>query len=375
MLLGSAVEAQPPATPKPQSHVAVITNPDWLRKPTFNDMLAAYPAEAARRGQSGLAVLQCVVQTNGLTRDCKVIKETPPDLGFGSAALVVSHTLLFKPRLEDGRPVEAEITVPINFSAPYGPTGSQKDNTHQPLMNTATAQTDSTAVFGAGVWSKTPTMLEILAEIDKKVGDKFADGLVVLQCKMDHRTGKLNTCQVANASPGMAQFQGVARALAPKFQADVVALGSPKGDALINLAFAFPDMSSPDWSKRYLAHPRWIRTISPDPDKATFPESAAKAGLKTGKATVDCVVGADGALAQCQVVSESTPNLGFGEMAIKIAEAFAANPWNEDGLPVDGAHVRMPIQMDYDPPANTPAGAPTPATTPAASPGSPPPSR
>src|ERR1700761_4375622 len=109
-----SAQAQPPAAPKP-SHVAVITNPDWLRKPTFNDMLAAYPAEAARRGQSGLAVIQCVVQTNGLTRNCKVVKETPPDLGFGSAALVVSHTLLFKPRLEDGRPVESEITVPITF--------------------------------------------------------------------------------------------------------------------------------------------------------------------------------------------------------------------------------------------------------------------
>jgi hypothetical protein len=65
------------------------------------------------------------------------------------------------------------------------------------------------------------------------------------------------------------------------------------------------------------------------------------------------------------VVRESTPNVGFGGMAIQIAETFVANPWDGDGMPVEGAHVRMPIQMDYQPPAEAPpAPAPTPATKP-----------
>jgi TonB family protein len=206
---------------------------------------------------------------------------------------------------------------------------------------------------------------EVLAEIDKKVGDKFAEGQVVLQCQLDKRGGRLSQCTVANASPGMAQFAGVAKSLAREFRADPAKLADIKEDVAINLAFAFPDMASPEWGKRYLTHPDWIQTFDPASNISTFPDTAAMAGLKTGTATVDCVVAPNGALTQCQTVRESTPNVGFGDTAIKIAETFVANPWNEDGLPVDGAHVRMPVQMDYKSPAAGQSGSsPSPATGP-----------
>jgi TonB family protein len=323
---------------------------DWLRKPNGDDVAAAYPREAGRRGASGTAVIKCVVQTNGLVRACTLIREDQPGLGFGPAALVLSRIFLFKPAMRHGAAVESEISVPISFLT----TGPIEGNGVVPIR-----------VMSEMVWAKTPTISEILGEIDKKVGDKFADGQVVLQCRLDKNTGKLSNCTVANASPGMAQFSDVAQSLVPKFKADPAVLASISDRIIVNLAFAFPDMSSPDWSKRYLTHPRWVRTISPDLNKATFPEDAAKAGLKTGSATVDCVVAANGALTRCTVVRESNPNVGFGAMATQIAETFVANPWDEDGLPVDGAHVRMPIQMDYEPPADAPpAPAPTPATKP-----------
>jgi TonB family protein len=333
------------------------TPPDWLSKPTAEAMTAAYPAQATMRGVEGSAIIHCVVQPSGLVRNCTIVKEDPPGWGFGAGAVVLSHTFLFKPAKRDGIPVEAKVSLPINFLL----AGSRPGDSPQKV--TAAPPQDAPLKSYSAVWTRTPSTADILAEIDKKVGDKFADGLVVLQCHLGAATGRLSDCKVANVSPGMVQFKDVARSLVPKFQADVAALKGIKGDALINLAFAFPDMASADWDKRYLAHPQWIRTISPDPNQATFPEAAAKAGLKTGKATVDCVVRPDGALSQCAVVSESTPNVGFGEMAIQIAETFAANPWNGDGLPVDGAHVRMPIQMDYTPP-ETIVPVPTPATKP-----------
>lgn len=316
---------------------------DWLRKPNGDDMAAAYPREAGARGASGAAVIKCVIQTNGLVRACTLIREDQPGLGFGPAALVLSRVFLFKPAMRHGEAVEAEISIPIAFL------------TDGPLGNVV-----PTRIMSEMIWAKTPTTGEILAEIDKKVGDKFADGKVVFQCHLQRTTGALSNCAVANTSPGMAQFTGVAQSLVSKFKADPTVLAGIKDREIrLNLAFAFPDMASPDWDKRYLTHPRWIRTISPDPDKSTFPEEAAKAGLKTGVATVDCVVAANGALTKCQVVSESTPGLGFGRVAQAIAEVFVANPWGEDGLPVDGAHVRMPIQMDYTPPEG-----PAPATKP-----------
>ena len=124
-------------------------------------------------------------------------------------------------------------------------------------------------------------------------------------------------------------------------------------------------MQSEAWSKRYLLHPVWLKTVSPDPNQPLFPDEAAKAGLKSGSATVDCVLAPGGALTGCEVISESTPGMGFGELAVKVAEVFVANPWTEDGLPADGAHVRMPIRMNYDPSRDAPPPeVPTPATKP-----------
>jgi TonB family protein len=104
--------------------------------------------------------------------------------------------------------------------------------------------------------------------------------------------------------------------------------------------------------------------VSPDPNQPLFPEAAAKAGLKTGRATVDCALDASGALTKCEVLNESTQGVGFGALAVQIAEVFVANPWDEDGLPVDGAHVRMPIQMNYAPPPDASAPSPAPAPKP-----------
>jgi TonB family protein len=338
------------AAPPP---AAFDTPPDWLRKPTYDQMMAVYPRAAGQKGADGRAVIKCTVNLEGLLRDCTVAEETPAGLGFGPAAIVLAPTFLMKPAMRNGQPVEASVTVPINFKS----NGAFTPSNSEPV--TIVSQT---------IWARTPKTAEILALIDKKVGDKFADGKVVFQCDLNSRTGHMSGCEVANASPGMAQFTGVARALVPKFEVSPEALAQYKGKVKINIAFAFPDMASPTWSKRYLTHPRWIKTITPDPNKAPFPEDAIKAGLKTGAATVDCVVAPDGALTRCEVVSESTPGVGFGTMAQQIAEAFVANPWNEDGLPVDGAHVKMPIRMDYEPPADAPSASPATAPTPATRP-------
>jgi TonB family protein len=326
---------------------SVVTNPDWLKKPTFDQMMAVFPSKA--NGVSGKAVIKCIVKTDGLLRACTVESEKPEARGFGEAALLLAPTFLFKPRLRDGQPEEAWVTIPIKF----GETNSG-------------ASGSSITVVTTPAWDKTPTIQEILDELDKKVGDKFAEGRVVFQCTVSRKTGHLSDCITINSSPGMAGFTPAARALTSKFEVDKNYLAAAKNEVRVNLAFSFPDMQSQAWSKRYLLHPVWLRTISPDPNQPVFPEEAAKAGLKTGSATVDCVLAATGALSNCSVLSESNPGLGFGETAMRIAEAFVANPWTEDGLPADGAHVKMPIRMNYEPPAEAPpaAPAPTPSTKP-----------
>lgn len=346
---GACAASAQPASPS-SSGAHIRTNPDWLQKPTIDQMMAVYPAKA--NGLSGGAVIVCTVQTNGLLRACKVKSESPEGHGFGTAALALASTFLMKPGLLDGQPIEAEVAIPIHFESPNGNVGRFSDG-------------GSVRVMTAPAWDKTPSVPEILAELDKKVGDKFADGSVTFQCTISKKTGLLSNCIRVSLSPGMSGFSDAARALTSKFQANKEFLTGEKDEVRVNLAFSFPDMQSEAWSKRYLAHPVWLRTVSPDPNQPLFPEDAVKAGLKTGSATVDCILAPSGALTQCTTVKESTPGVGFGDVAIKIAEAFMANPWTEDGLPADGAHVRMPIKMNYDPPAEaTPPSAPAPTPKP-----------
>jgi TonB family protein len=324
------------------------TPPNWLKKPDLNEMLAVYPAKGG--GRAGFAQIDCIVKTDGLLRDCKVAQERPANAGFGTSALGLAPTFLMKPAIREGEPIETEVSIPITFEA----------------RESSAAHAQTVLVVTTPVWAQTPTIPEILAELDKKVGDKFADGKVTFQCTIAKKTGKLSDCINVTTSPGMVGFRGAAQALTSKFVVDKEYMANAKDEVRVNLAFSFPDMQSATWSKRYLLHPVWLRTVSPDPNQPLFPEAAAKAGLKTGFATVDCVLSSTGALTNCSVVSESNPGLGFGEMAEKIAQVFVANPWTEDGLPADGAHVKMPIKMNYDPATDSPpaAPAPTPATKP-----------
>jgi TonB family protein len=351
--MGWAQPAGAPPAQDPSKSVAVITKPDWLKKPTIDDLMAVYPRKAAQQGASGKATIKCVVSIDGLLRSCTVISESPQGEGFGGAALALSSTFLMKPEMRNGAPVDgAVITIPINFQTesgvPTGPsTGSHIDDSNS----------RNVTILRAPVWDKTPAIPDIQTEIDKKVGDKFADGKVVLQCLVAKKSGRISNCTVASASPGMAQFQGVARSLTSKFQADPKILANIKTDVMINLAFSFPDMASEVWGKRYLTRPQWIRTPTFEPGQKTFPDEAAKAGLKTGSATVDCIVAADGGLTQCAVASESTPGVGFGVMAVQIAQGFATNPWTDDGVPAGGAHVRLPIQLVDPGPAQPALGA------------------
>jgi TonB family protein len=325
----------------------------------LNELIAVSPKAAVGKTSEGRAAITCIATVQGLLRECKVVSETPPGLDFGAAALALAPTFLMKPATKNGRPVESEVTVPIHFY----------------VDSAMDIGVPTVSVLSEVPWVQAPAVADILGEIDKKVGDRFADGKVVFQCSLNKTTGRLSDCSEVNTAPGMKQFVGVARTLTRKFQADPKALADIKTKAVVNLAFSFPDMSSPVWGQRYLGRAQWVRTFEAAPDQVLFPPAAVKAGLKTGSATVDCVIAANGALSQCAVVSESASGVGFGELAIKIAEAFVTNPWTDEGLPAQGAHVRLPIRLADTAKDGAPPTSATSPTTPSASPGSPPPAR
>lgn len=106
-------------TPEPPKPVPVITQPDWVRKPTADQLMRAYPSVAEARGIGGVAELSCLVRVDGSLTGCSVTSETPGNQGFGRAAVSLSRYFRLSPRTVDGQAVDgARVTMAIRFDLP-----------------------------------------------------------------------------------------------------------------------------------------------------------------------------------------------------------------------------------------------------------------
>ncbi|HEY2480637.1 MAG TPA: TonB family protein [Caulobacteraceae bacterium] len=96
-----------------------IRRPAWIASPhgAWTDDLTA---ELARRSEhEGDATARCTATAAGTLADCWVEKESPPDLGFGEAALVMLQHARMKPVAGDGAAVAGRAYVQtFHFRAP-----------------------------------------------------------------------------------------------------------------------------------------------------------------------------------------------------------------------------------------------------------------
>lgn len=106
-------------TPEPPRPVPVITQPDWVRRPTADQLMRAYPSAAEARGIGGVAELSCLVRVDGSLTGCSVTTETPGNQGFGRAAVSLSRYFRLSPRTVDGQAVDgARVSMAIRFDLP-----------------------------------------------------------------------------------------------------------------------------------------------------------------------------------------------------------------------------------------------------------------
>jgi len=92
--------------------------PDWLEKPTADDMEWAYPAHAQRHGIEGKAVIKCQVGPDGRLGNCQVISEAPQGEDFGVAAVALSQKFRMLPPPAGYAAKTPEVTIPIVFQMP-----------------------------------------------------------------------------------------------------------------------------------------------------------------------------------------------------------------------------------------------------------------
>lgn len=109
------VAVDPPPAP-PAANVLTSANVEWLERPDAARISLLYPPEAFREGQSGQAVLDCIVDAQGQLA-CAVLSEEPAGLGFGEAAIRASRLFRMAPETRDGhRTAGGRVRIPIRFS-------------------------------------------------------------------------------------------------------------------------------------------------------------------------------------------------------------------------------------------------------------------
>jgi len=91
--------------------------PKWVRLPSASILMRFYPVAARKNGIEGRAVMDCAVgpgdgHVGGLV-DCRIIDETPENMGFGQALL--SMAPIFEMEIHDPSNVGARVRIPVHF--------------------------------------------------------------------------------------------------------------------------------------------------------------------------------------------------------------------------------------------------------------------
>lgn len=115
-------------------------------------------------------------------------------------------------------------------------------------------------------------------------------------------------------------------------------------------ASAQPPPPPPLPGARAVAPSEWLKRPGVDDFLAVFPEQARRQGI-SGRATLRCEVSARGTMQACIVVEETPAGFGYGAAALRLAPKFIMSPPMQDGRPVPGFLVRIPIVFNVPGPA------------------------
>ncbi len=322
LTVGPSVAAE---APKPIVYPEGWVPPDWLRKPTPDQLMAVVPEAAIKSGRGGKATISCTITVQGALSACEVVSEDPPGLGFGNAAVVLSSQLQFKPATLKGVPTVAQARIPIIFPPGHGPTST------------------SVAVLPSVMMRAAPSYQDVAAAYPAIARAKGAGGRAAMRCTIT-KAGGLKSCSIISEAPSSMGFGAAAKSLASKFLAPTSLPDgkSTSGDlAQITVTFA-QEMLQPDLVPT-AGKPNWVATPNTDQLSAAMPRTGEGGTIRV---LLNCLIAPDGSATDCKIESETPADKGYGAAALSVSQFFKVSVWSLEGLPTVGARVRIPLRYE-----------------------------
>jgi hypothetical protein len=222
---------------------------------------------------------------------------------------------LMKPAVSDGKPVEAQVTIPLNFSCDYG-CGGKGDAMRPPRP-----------VLRGLYWTHAPSYQDVAAAYPKGALRKGIGGVASVQCRVTEKL-TLGRCSVMTEEPAGSGFGLAAVRLAEKFGDPINPPVSGKtAGSLARVRFSFtPEMAA---ATPTIEHPRWLA-------KPSDTEVRAARGDLQGKAEIRCHVVDGGALADCRATSDDPTAKGLAEALFPLMPKYRMATWTDEGLPTVG---------------------------------------
>jgi TonB family protein len=324
-------------------------DPNWKHLPTRDQLVSIWPRAAFDQGRNGKAEISCTTTIQGALRDCTVVHEDPPDAGFGQAAIALSPQFLMNPKVCGGRPVEAKVQIPVNFTGLTGPRGSAG----APMGSRIPVRyPDDPSLIDRPVWVEAPTYEQVVAAYPMGARKSRTLGHVALRCNFGGG-GRLRGCDVISEVPSGQGFGAAARSLSRHF---VAAATDTEGRKVLDnvtvVAFTFdPEMLN--GLSPVIGKPQWTHVPRSVDLAAGFPAAATAAHVSVGHVAMACDVGSGGHLENCAVSRQSPDGLGFDKAALALSSVFQVTVWTDEGLPTVGGHIVVPIR--YEAATNTAA--------------------